>query len=247
MRNVAGSHRARPTRRGFFSSVPPWAVAVAVLVALLPAAWLGAHRLSGSHDGAARPSAGRTSDLPIPPASPSAAPSSGPTPAAPTTPPAGSPSSPTSAPRLARVPPDTPRRLQSGTLIDAGFDSAATTIQPGSTSEVARLGSRGSPGSPGTDTVYVIGAVRASGDSAFGHLPDLAVGNTVTIRTDSGTLAYTVSATTLQPEAGLATAALFTAHRAGRLVLVGIRYAASGDRLPDALLVTAELSGAEPA
>ena len=219
---------------------------MAVLVALLPAAWLGAHRLSGGHERAAQPSAGPSSDLPIPPASPSAAtPSEGTTSAPPT--PAGSPSSPTPAPRLPRVPPDTPRRLQAGTLIDAGFDSAATAIQPGSTSEVARLGSRGSPGSPGTDTVYVIGAVRAAGDSAFGHLPDLRVGSTVTIRTDSGTLAYTVRGTTLQREAGLPTAALFAEHRAGRLVLVGIRYAASGDRLPDALVVTAELTGATKA
>jgi hypothetical protein len=243
---VAGSHRARPTRRGPFSSVPPWAIVLAVLVALLPAAWLGAHRLSGTHEtGTARPSTGPSSDLPIPPVSPSG----GTTAAAPTAPATTQPpsTSPTPAPRLPRVAPDTPRRLQSGTLIDAGFDSAASTITPGSTAEVARLGSRGSPGSPGTDTVYVIGSVRSTGDSAFGHLPDLEVGSAVTIRTDSGTLTYTVSASTLEPEAGLAADSLFTEHRAGRLVLVGIRYAASGNRLREALVVTAELTGAEKA
>lgn len=240
---MAGSHRARATRRGPFSSVPPWAIAVAVVAALLPATWLGAHRLLGSHaDDAARPSAGPTSDLPIPPVSPSGGATSTAPPPTPT--PSASPS-PSAAPRLPRVAPDTPRRLRSGGLIDAGFDSAATTIEPGSTSEVARLGSRGSPGSPGTDTVYVIGAVRAGGDSAFGRLPNVRAGGTVTIRTDSGTLTYTVRTAGLKPETALATDALFTEHRAGRLVLIGIRYAASGDRLRDALVVTAELTGAQ--
>lgn len=246
---MAGSHRARPARRRPFSSIPPWVIAVAVVAALLPAVWFGAHRLVGSSADEA-PSAGPSTDLPLPAASPgagttSATPSPFPTPTPSATVPPSSPSpSPTPASRLPRVAPDTPRRLQSGILIDTGFDSAATTIEPSSTSEVTRLGSRGSPGSPGTDTVYVIGAVRPAGEGAFGRLAELKVGSTVTIRTDSGTLTYTVRASAQEPAAGLTTDTLFTQHRAGRLVLVGIRYAASGKRLRNALVVTAELTGA---
>jgi hypothetical protein len=153
----------------------------------------------------------------------------------------------TATPPLPRVRPDTPRRLSSGTLIDTGFDSSVTALEPASSSEVARLGTRGSPGSPGTDTVYVVGAVRPDGSSALARLASLRVGRTVSIRTDSGTLTYTVRATTLAPETALAADPLFTERRAGRLVLVGIRYDASGARLPDALVVTAELTGAERA
>ena len=153
----------------------------------------------------------------------------------------------TSTPALAQVRPDTPRRLISGTLIDAGFDSSVTVLEPASSSEVARLGTRGSPGSPGTDTVYVVGAVRPDGSSALSRLDSLRVGRTVSIRTDSGTMTYTVRATTLESVATLPGDALFTEHRPGRLVLVGIRYDASGTRLPDALVVTAELTGAETA
>lgn len=235
---MAGSHRGRRTRRGPFSTVPPWAVAVAVLAALLPAAWLGTHRWLTADDttGTAQPSASASSDLPIPPVSPTAPATTAGTQAP----------SPTARP-LPEVAPDAPRRLESGTVIDTGFDSAVTTMEPASTSEVARWGVRGSPGSPGTDTVYVVGAVRSTTESAFARLPDLRVGSTVTIRTDSGTLTYTVRATGLKPAAGLAQDVLFTEHRAGRLVLVGIRYAASGDRLADALVVTAELTDAEKA
>jgi hypothetical protein len=224
--------------------VPPWAVAIAVVAALLPATWLGAHRLIGSHPTGSTPSAGRSSDLPVPPESSSASTS----PAAPATTaiPTPTPATPsTTAAPLPPVRPDTPRRLSSGTLIDTGFDSSVTAIEPASSSEVARLGTRGSPGSPGTDTVYVVGAVRPDGASAFARLASLRVGRTVSIRTDSGTLTYTVRATALQPVATLAGDALFTEHRPGRLVLVGIRYDASGNRLPDALVVTAELTGAE--
>jgi hypothetical protein len=119
-----------------------------------------------------------------------------------------------------------------------------TTLEPASTSEVARLASRGSPGSPATDTVVVVGKVLTGGDSAFADLPGLSTGSIVTIRTDAGTLTYTVSGSTLRPGSGLASDPLVTEHSPDRLVLVGIRYAASGDRLADALVVTAQLSDA---
>lgn len=222
------------------------AVVVATVVALLPAAWLGTHRWLAADDttGRVQPSDGVSSDLPIPPVAPPS--TREPSTRGPSTPGPGTPTPSGTPPRLPEVAPDAPRRLQAGTLIDTGFDSAVTTIEPASTTEVARWGSRGSPGSPGTDTVYVVGAIRASG-SAFARLPALAAGNAVTIRTDSGTLTYTVRTTGLKPETGLATDPLFTEHVPGRLVLVGIRYAASGDRQRDALVVTAELTGAESA
>lgn len=207
------------------------------MVALVPAAWLGAQRVfEGSDD-----SPGQTSptDLPIPPVSPSATPTT-PTPTATPTAPAT-----TKAPTLTRVAPDAPRRLVAGTLIDTGFDSSVTGIDASSDSEVARWESRGSPGSPGTDTVYVIG--RVGEDRAFAALPRLGVGAKVTIRTDQGTLTYTVRSTSLEQHAGLEDDAAFTARKPGRLVLVGIRYDDSGDRLGRDLVVVAQLTAARRA
>lgn len=210
----------------------------AVVLAVVPATGITAKR---ALDGSSSPPSGASTDLPIPPVSPSA----GETGTGKAT---GQPSATPSkkaAPKLPRVAPDAPRRLVSGDLIDTGFDEAVAEIDASSTSEVARWESRGSPGSPGTDTVYVFGRVFADGDSAFADLPRLERGAKVSIRTDSGTMTYTVGASTLRAEAGLADAPLFTTRKAGRLVLVGIRYDESGDRLDQVLVVTAQLSGAE--
>lgn len=204
---------------------------VAVVAALIPATVLGAHRLAGDDN----PPTSHSTDLPIPPVSPSSTPSSTPpSPTPPATPPA----------KLPHVAPDAPRRITSGDAVDAGFDNAVTDLDAASTSEVARWEDRGSPGSPGADTVYVIGKVLGS-DSGFAGLPQLKAGATVSIRTDNGTLRYTVSATRLEREDGLPKDPLFTRHKAGRLVLLGIRYDDSGDRLDKALVVTAQLSGAK--
>jgi hypothetical protein len=236
---VAGSHRAqRSGRTSSSSSVPRWAIVVAIIVALVPATYLTAHRVfSDSTDTPGRAS----TDLPIPPVSPSRTPS-----ATPTTP-AATPSQTTAPATLPRVAPDAPRRLVAGSLVDTGFDSSVTDLDATSTSEVARWERRGSPGSPGTDTVYVVGRVYAGKDSAFAGLPRLRIGGTVSIRTDRGTMTYTVGAATLKPEADLRRDPLFTAHQPGRLVLVGIRYDAAGDRLAKALVVTAQLTGAKRA
>lgn len=236
---MAGSHRAeRSGRTRASSAVPRWAVVAAVVVALVPAAFLSAQRVF--HGSSATPTDHRT-DLPIPPVTPSATITSV-TPTTPTTP-TTSPSPTTRAtPRLPRIPADAPRRITSGNVLDSGFDSAVTDLDASSDAEVARLEQRGSPGSPGTDTVYVLGRVRQ--DAAFAQLGDLRRGSKVAIRTDNGTLTYTVGSTALHPESGLEESPLFRRHHAGRLVLVGIRYDASGDRLAKALVVTAQLSGA---
>jgi hypothetical protein len=207
---------------------------VAIVLALIPATYLTAHRVFG---GTTADPGDSTTDLPIPPVSPSR------TPTPSSTPTAGS--TPSKTPKLPRVAPDAPRRLVAGSLVDTGFDESVTDLDATSASEVARWDPRGSPGSPGTDTVYVVGRVYADGDSAFARLPRLKAGATVSIRTDNGTMTYTVSATTLKPESGLRRDPLFTTHQPGRLVLLGIRYDASGDRLGKALVVTAQLSGAE--
>jgi hypothetical protein len=214
--------------------VPRWAIVAAIIAALVPATWFGALRV---FDDTSTTPGDASTDLPIPPVSPSVS-----------TPPTTSPSSvpsktPTATVHLPRVAPDSPHRITSGSLIDSGFDEAVTEIDSASASEVARLESRGSPGSPGTDTVYVIGEV-AGDDSAFAGLPELKRGAKVSIRTDNGTMIYTVSASVLKAEDGLPADPLFKAHKAGRLVLVGIRYDASGDRLDKALVVTAQLTAA---
>lgn len=237
---MAGSHRAprapkpRPGQ-GRSSVVRPRALLLAAVVALVPALVIGGHRLLDG-DG---PPASVASDLPIPPVTTPA-----PSPTA--TPPATTPPAPTSAAPapLRRVSPAPPRRLTSRTVIDSGFDSAVTTLEPASRSEAARLESRGSPGSPGTDTVYVVGEVHGQ-DSAFGGLPGLKAGAKVSIRTDNGTLTYTVKAATLVAADSLGKGPLFTRHHPGRLVLVGVRYDDAGNRQDKALVVTAELSAAK--
>lgn len=206
-----------------------------MVLALMPAAWLGAQRV---FDGPAdSPGRSDSTDLPIPPVSPSATPA-GPTPSA-TPPPAAT----TKAPALTRVTPDAPRRLVAGNLIDTGFDNAVTGVEASSDSEVARWEPRGSPGSPGTDTVYVIG--RVGQDRSFAGLPRLAVGAKVTIRTDEGVLTYTVRSTSLRERTGLEDDTAFTAREPGRLVLVGNRYDAAGDRLDRDLVVIAQLTAAK--
>ncbi|RNM11063.1 class F sortase [Nocardioides pocheonensis] len=235
---MAGSHRAQKTQR---TRERPgrrqgWAVAVAVVLALVPATWFGVHRLVASPTSAPDQTA---TDLPIPSVSPRAT-TPAPQPPATSAPPA------TPRPHLAKVAPEAPRRLQAGPLLDTGFDSAVSTIEPASTAEVARLAPRGSPGSPGTDTVVVVGKVLTGGEGAFGHLPQLRTGATVSIRTDAGTLTYTVVASARMPVSGLASSQQITRHVRGRLVMVGIRYAATGERLADAVVVTADLSGARP-
>jgi hypothetical protein len=211
---------------------------IAIILALVPAT---AHTAKRVFDDSSAPRDSST-DLPIPPVTPSAT--------VPTSTPSATPSSTPSKPPSARakhlpkVAASAPRRITSAGAIDSGFDSSVTDLDASSDSEVARWDPRGSPGSPGADTVYVIGRVRADGDSAFADLPKLEAGAKVSIRTDNGTLTYTVSATTLRSSAGLEKDSLFRTHKAGRLVLLGIRYDASGDRLAKALVVTAQLTGA---
>jgi hypothetical protein len=231
---VAGSHRAERPKKPARSAIPRWALVAAIVVALVPAAYLTAHRTF--QDSSATPG-DHTSDLPIPPVSPSTTvtittPSATPAPTA----------TPEPAPRLPRIAPDAPRRITSGQAIDSGFDSSVTDLDASSDAEVARWDPRGSPGSPGKDTVYVLGRVRTG--AAFAQLGDLRKGSKVSIRTDAGTLTYTVTGTALRPEDGLSRDPLFRRHHAGRLILVGIRYDASGDRLGKALVVTAQLSAA---
>lgn len=215
--------------------MPRWAVVVAIVVALVPAAYLTAHRVFG---GSSAAPSDHSTDLPIPPVTPSHTPS-------PSSTPSSTPSKTPAPAKLPRVAPDAPRRLVAGSLVDTGFDSSVTDLDATSASEVARWDPRGSPGSPGTDTVFVIGRVYAGKDSAFVALPRLRKGATVSIRTDRGTMTYTVDATALKPETGLRRDPAFTQHRPGRLVLVGIRYDASGDRLGKALVVTAHLTAAK--
>ena len=223
-------------------------MAAAVVVVLVPAVWFTAHQVAGNYAASSRspkstpqsPATTTPTGTPTDQSSPTVSPT--PTPTA-TTSPSILPS-PTQT-DLASVAPDSPRRITSGSLIDTGFDSAVSTLEAASTAEVARLGSRGSPGSPGTDTVYVVGKVRTGAASGFEHLPDLKAGSRISIRTDTATLTYTVSATSTKQESALPGNKLFTRHVPGRLVLVGIRYAASGSRLGEALVVTARLTGVE--
>jgi hypothetical protein len=212
------------------------ALLIAIVVALVPAAWFTAQRAFG---GDPSPRATHGTEKPIPPVGHTAPPSP-PTTKPPTTPPTTPPASTPTPKALPRIAPDAPRRLTSGGLLDTGFDDsvepAGDTFTARTASEVSRWGSRGEPASPGTDTVYVVG--RTSG--AFANLARLRAGSTVTIRTDSGTLRYRVSAVATVAENGFAKNPVVTSKVPGRLVLIGT--GGSGYQV-----VTAQLSAATPA
>jgi len=221
---LAGNHRAQRPQR---STVPRRALIIAVILALIPATWITITRTLGDDDG---PHTSQPTEKPIPPVS-----------SGPTRKPSSTPSvtaAPTGNP-LPRVAPDVPRRLTSGSVLDTGFDESVEpdgdSFTARTASEVARWGSRGEPGSPGTDTVYVVGRVENGG--AFEDLGSLRAGDSVSIRTDNGTLGYTVRAVSALPESGLVERSLFTAKAPGRLVLVGVRGS-------DYLVVTAQLTAA---
>ncbi len=229
---MAGSHRAEKPRKPTHG-LTPFAVGIAVVLALVPAAWFTAQRLTG--DSPAPSDSSSPTRTPIPPISTPTTPASTPSP------------SPTKAASLARVAEDPPRRLVSGSVLDTGFDNAVEPsggeLTATSDDEVARWASRGSPGSPGSDTVVVVG--RMSSGAPFEKLGELAKGSKVTIRTDEGELTYRVASTARTPVDGLLEDPLLTAKKPGRLVLVGNAYAPSGDRMTKDLVVVAELSGAK--
>lgn len=245
---MAGSHRAtradkpdepesHPRERSH--GLTPLAVVVAVVLALIPAAWLTVRRLG---DDTTTPAATSTSPtrLPIPPVSGSASPDQKATVGKQPKPK----QSPTSIPPIDE---DPPRRLVSGSLLDTGF---ANAVEPSggeltapSDDDVARWGSRGSPGSPGSDTVVVVG--RMSAGAPFAELGELAKGTTVIVRTDEGEFTYRVTGTSRKPVDTLLDDPALATKRPGRLVLVGNAYSASGDRLTSDLVVVARLSAAK--
>lgn len=249
---MAGSHRAkrkaepvarsrRPSRKKAQPRLSRRAWVIAVVVALLPALWLGAQRLLDDDDPTRR-----TGSTPIPDVTSTRSPSVVPTTPG-TSPPPSAPA--TTAATLPRVPASGPRRLTVRSL-DAGFDDSIETSAGGftaaSTAEAARWGSRGSPASPGTDTVFLIGKVYTAGTSAFTGLGAVRTGDVITVRTQAqDVLRYTVRGTTTRAAAGLLQNPEFTERKPGRLVLVGILYDGSDDaRTGNYLVVDAQLTGA---
>ncbi|RNL64082.1 hypothetical protein EFK50_05915 [Nocardioides marmoriginsengisoli] len=219
---------------------------IAVVVALVPALVFSVQRLLDDDPAGARTP--RT-ELPIPSVgTPSSTPSGTPT-STPSTPAA----TPTRTARintagLPRVAPDPPRRLLSAGLLDVGFDNSVEprngTFRAASTAEAARWGSRGTPGNPATDTVYVIGKTNSRGVSAFDTLPRIKVGAKIVIRTDNGDLTYTVRTVGTRAASGLARNAGIAAKTPGRLILIGVRYDNAQNLTGQAVVVTADLTGA---
>lgn len=253
---MAGSHRAprkqdpaTGSAEGRRTKAParltPRAVAIAVIVALVPALWLGAQRLVNGSD---TPTGPQHTPSAIPPVlTSSATPTPSPTTAPPTTPTAPTATPTPRVPRLPRLAASVPRRLSVRGLLSVGFDDSISArdggFQAASTAEAARWGSRGKPASPGTDTVFLIGKVYRDGASAFDDLPRVKVGAKVAVRTDAGVLTYTVRSSTSRPAKGLLRRPEFTARTPGRLVLVGILFDSRDDqRTGRYLIVVAQLS-----
>lgn len=217
---------------------------VLVVVALAVAAGFIGHAQGGNDRAAAPPVA-----TPTPTATPSTTPTPTPTPT-PTLTPTHTPTArPTHArPELPTVAPSVPRRLTSAPFIGSSFDNSIEPVrgvfEAPVVFAVARWGSRGSPGSPGTDTVYVVGRIRANGTGALAPLTRLEAGSKVTIRTDNGLLTYTVRAVQNRDAAALFKDPAFQAKVPGKLILIGVEYDAGGHRSGDDLVVTAQLTGA---
>ncbi len=240
---MAGKRRAQPARHG---GLPSWVWVVAAVGAVLLLAWFTVPMLVSGDPGT--PSNRPTSVSPsttgsTPPPSPSPAPAVTPSPSAPP---------PTTPHDLPALSPDQPRRLVIDGVLDVGFDNAVgtsgDTLRPASDSEVSRWADRGSPGSPGEDAVIVIGTADPTDSSAaFARLAAVEPGTAVRLRTDQGTLTYTVSKRLDVKASSLLQHPELTSEQPGRLVLVGEEYAPSGDRLTTDLVVVAILTGASPA
>lgn len=236
---MAGKRRAQPARPG---GLPSWAWGVAAVVAVLLLAWFTVPMLVSGDPGT--PSNSPTA---VPPSTSSSTPS--PTPSVTPSPSAPRPTTPPGLPALS---PDQPRRLVIDGVLDVGFDEAVGTsggtLRPASDAEASRWADRGSPGSPGEDAVIVIGtADPADSSAAFARLGSVKPGTAVRLRTDQGTLTYTVARRLDVEASSLLQHPELTSRKPGRLVLVGEKYAPSGDRLTTDLVVVAVLTGASPA
>ena len=178
---------------------------------------------------------------------PSAGPSPSPTPSA-----SPSPTRAPSAAPSADLPPLEPapaRRIVIDDVVDTGFDTVVSPIggrlSPLSRDQVARWGERGLPGNPANDTVVVVGSTRDDTASLWG-LEQVGPGARITLTTNNGLVSYTVkSVRTLSSTTGTATA-LMREPVPGRLILVGARYDASGERTASDLVLVAFLSGVDP-
>lgn len=232
---MAGKRRAEPVRR---AGLPSWAWGVTAVAAVLLLALFTVPALVSGDPGT--PSTAPSSS---PTVTPSPSPSPTPTPTPSVTPiptPSATPSpTPRPAPDLLPLSPDQPRRLVIDGLLDVGFDAAVGTsggtLRPASDAEVSRWADRGSPGSPGEDAVVVIGSMDAG--AAFAGLGAVKPGTAIRLRTDQGTLTYTVAQRLDVKASALLQHPELTRRGPGRLVLVG-------DRATTDLVVVAVLTGA---
>lgn len=182
----------------------------------------------------------------------SASPTPAPTTAVPTptqtTSPTTSPAEPKAS--LPTISEESPRRLRSGELIDAGF---STSVVPGSdrlsaasASRVSRVEDRGRPGSPGTDTVVIVGEDRFDRPAALNRIADLRPGGTLELETYNAELTYTIEKSVKMDASAVPSDKTLTAKVPGRLVLVATTYDANGNRGNQDTVVVAKLTGAVP-
>lgn len=238
---MAGKRRAEPVRR---AGLPSWAWGVTAVAAVLLLALFTVPALVSGDPGT--PSTAPSSSPTVTPSpSPSVTPTPTPAPSPSVTPTPTPSATPSPTPRPARdlpaLSPDQPRRLVIDGLLDVGFDAAVGTsggtLRPASDAEVSRWADRGSPGSPGEDAVVVIGSMDAG--AAFAGLGTVEPGTAIRLRTDQGTLTYTVARRLDVKASALLQHPELTRRGPGRLVLVG-------DRATTDVVVVAVLTGASP-
>ncbi len=149
---------------------------------------------------------------------------------------------------LAELEPAAASRIVIDDVVDAGFDASISPnggrLSPLSRDEVARWGDRGLPGNPATDTVVLVGSTRDATASLWG-LEGVAPGATITLTTANGLVSYTVEASRTISSTTGATDPLLRENIPGRLILVGARYDAAGERAASDLVLVASLSGVD--
>lgn len=148
------------------------------------------------------------------------------------------------------VPMAQPRQLS---IADLGIDvpvlpmpaGACPVLDPPTLADAYWVGCRSEPGTDSDGTVFVIGHAGAGTPAVFDTLPEIVVGSTVLIETDSGTLEYTVRSTALYEKLGEAQESPeLRLRQPGRLVLVTC-YLENGTTLSSKNFVAyAEITGA---
>lgn len=99
--------------------------------------------------------------------------------------------------------------------------NAENALVPPSSTEVFRWAERGQPGCPGRDTVFLLGHTVRAGGGVFDELQTVRRGQKVILKTETGSIRYSVESTDLYDKTEITRMEHIYARQPGRLVIVG--------------------------